>query len=162
MEGAKKPQRGSAVKMRRVGGLLGLGTGGDVDLRAGAASLPLHAHPPLCVAVGSGPGPRWWGLPGEDVGKRTNLLVAISSPPCMKLCDYLSFPGHWVLVVGKGRKESPARGGVVLVMWVLSSRSARCGCRRGKLCNTQKGCRHKMPMKMRQSSDDHFPPQRQG
>lgn len=85
------------MKMRCAGGLLGVGTGGNVDLRAGAAALPLHAHPQPCVAVGSGPGPRWRGLPGEGIEKRENLLVAISSPPCMKLWDDLSFPGGWVL-----------------------------------------------------------------
>lgn len=96
--------------------LLGIETGGNVDLRAGAASLPLHVHPHLLMVMGSGPGPPWSSLPEEGVERGKSLLVAVSSPPSMKLCDGLCIPGCWVLVVGKGRKESPAWDGVVLVM----------------------------------------------
>lgn len=131
-------------------------------MRAGTSSLPLHGHPQLCVALGSEPGPLWQGLLGEGVGKRENLLEAISSPPCVKLSDYLSSPALWVLVVGRGRRERPGRGAVALVMWVLGWRSAHCACRSGELCNTQKGCECAMPMKTGRSSGVQFAPQWQG
>lgn len=70
------------MKMRCAGGLLGVGTGGNVDLRAGAAALPLHAHPQPCVAVGSGPGPQvagaaWGGYRKEGKPSGSNFLPSL-------------------------------------------------------------------------------------
>lgn len=118
--------------------------------------MPIHSSPwPWVWTRSPVAGAAWGGCREDGNPSGSNFLPSLDEAMWLLKLSRPLGSCSW-----KGKEGEPCSGGVVLVMWVLSSRSAHCGCRRGELCNTQEGSRHKMPMKMGQSSDDRFPPQK--